>query len=225
MNFSSIKKIYLKFQPKKTERIKLYSYTDKEGNFDYNKYKEIQSNGNKAKIERSWVNKNEIEFLAEIIQKNCTNPEFGICHGTRRGLEQKWFSDYLDCNVLGTEISDTANQFPNTIQWDFHEIKDEWISKFDFVYSNSFDHSYDPQKSITAWMKSLKKNGLCIIEYTDNHAVDKVSELDPFGIEFEFLPFTILQWSKGKFSVREIIDSPFQKVVGGSVRYFIIKNN
>ena len=26
----------------------------------------------------------------------------------------------------------------------FPEVKPEWIGKADFIYSNSFDHSYDP---------------------------------------------------------------------------------
>jgi hypothetical protein len=47
---------------------------------------------------------------------------------------------------MGTEISDTAGQFPYTIQWDFHKTKAEWIDATDFIYSNCFDHSYDPQK-------------------------------------------------------------------------------
>ena len=76
--------------------------------------------------------------------------EFGICHGTRRGKEQEWFRKYLGCGVIGTEISDTVEQFPHTIEWDFHETKAEWINSADFIYSNSLDHSYDPKKCLTA---------------------------------------------------------------------------
>ncbi|MBK6621188.1 MAG: hypothetical protein IPG32_10020 [Saprospirales bacterium] len=51
----------------------------------------------------------------------------------------------MNCEVIGTEISDSASKFSHTIEWDFHEVKPEWIGRADFIYSNSFDHSYDPE--------------------------------------------------------------------------------
>ena len=36
--------------------------------------------------------------------------------------------------MIDTEISETAEQFPNTIQWDFHKVKPEWLSSVDFIY-------------------------------------------------------------------------------------------
>ncbi|MEJ0015745.1 MAG: hypothetical protein WDN25_04115 [Acetobacteraceae bacterium] len=48
--------------------------------------------------------------------------------------------------MLGTEISDTATQSSTTIQWDFHEVKPEWLNSVDFIYSVSWDHRYDPVK-------------------------------------------------------------------------------
>ena len=70
------------------------------------------------------------------------------CHGTRQGFEQKWFSKNLECKVIGTEISDNANDYKNTIEWDFHNVKKEWIGSVDFIYSNALDHSYDPNKCL-----------------------------------------------------------------------------
>ena len=42
----------------------------------------------------------------------------------KNGNEQACFSKYLNCDVIGTEISDTATDFPNTISLDFHDMKD-----------------------------------------------------------------------------------------------------
>ena len=103
----------------KINRFELYEYRKSDGTFDYESYRKTQIAGNKRKIENIWVLEENIEFLSSYIKKNVGDIKFGLCHGTRRGKEQEWFSKYLNCNVIGTEISDTAKYFPNTIQWDF----------------------------------------------------------------------------------------------------------
>jgi len=118
---------------------------DKNQKFDYNKYKKIQIEGNKAKLDEVFEIENNIKMISSYLKNNLSEINFGICHGTRRGKEQEWFRKYLNTNIIGTEISHTATQFPHTIQWDFHEIKDEWVDSVDFIYSNSLDHSYDPE--------------------------------------------------------------------------------
>jgi Methyltransferase domain len=199
----------------------LYRYRKPYGTFDYDKYKEIQIAGNKRKLGDVWVVKENIAFLADYITKHVGSVAFGLCHGTRRGKEQEWFKEYLKCDVIGTDISDTAEQFPNTIQWDFHEIKPEWIDAVDFIYSNSFDHSYDPQKCLKAWMSCIKKGGCCIIEHTSAH--EKATELDPFGADISIMPFLILKWGKGNFCVRELLDAPFKPDCLFYVQYLIIQ--
>ena len=69
---------------------------------------------------------------------------------------------------MGTEISDNANEYDNTIEWDFHNVKKEWIASVDFIYSNALDHSYDPNKCLNAWMSCIREDGLCIIEHTSS---------------------------------------------------------
>jgi hypothetical protein len=46
----------------------------------------------------------------------------------------------------------------------------DWLAKVDFIYSNSFDHSYDPEKCLNTWIDSLRIGGLCILDtVTDMH--------------------------------------------------------
>lgn len=214
-----------KYIPQHKKKVLLYEYKDKYGNFDYTLYKQIQEAGNKRKIASSWVTKEEIVFLSDYIKKKI-NPSTGICHGTRRGLEQMWFSENLsNIPVIGTDISETATDFPNTIQWDFHETNPDWAQKFDFVYSNSFDHSYNPGKALTSWMKTLKPQGICIIEHSQYHEPSAVNQLDPFGADLDIMPFLVLEWSKGAYSVREVITSPHPKGEYGFPKWLIIKNN
>ncbi len=140
--------------------MELYKYKD------LDEYRITQEKGNIKKINCVFVNKEVIKVISEYIKKNIKKPSFGICHGTRRGVEQELLSKYTGAEVIGTEISSTATQFPNTIQWDFHNIKEEWVNNVDFIYSNSIDHSYDPKMALSQWMKCLNDNGLCFIEYT-----------------------------------------------------------
>jgi SAM-dependent methyltransferase len=188
--------------------VALRDYMRDDGSFDYEKYRKKQTAGNKRKIYKVWVKEENIEFLADYIKRTIDSPTFGICHGTRRGKEQKWFSRYLECEVLGTEISDTADQFPNTIQWDFHEVKREWIEKCDFIYSNSLDHAYDPEKALNAWMSCVRPGGLCILEHTSEHEPGAVTDLDPFGAHLALMPYLVTTWGGGRYFVREILRAP-----------------
>jgi hypothetical protein len=143
--------------------MKIYEYKD------YDHYRDSQIEANKKKIKNSYVDKNSIKYLIDYYSNR-----FGrrankiLCHGTRRGLEQEYFKKFLgkDIDILGTEISDNAKDYPNTIQWDFHKSQESWRSYYDIVYSNSFDHSYKPAECLDEWMSCINSEGICIIEYS-----------------------------------------------------------
>ena len=96
--------------------MQLYKYVDGAGRFDYDRYRRVQIEGNRRKINKQWVQEPTIEYLSSYVRAMVGTVSFGICHGTRRGAEQTWFADHLGCTVIGTEISDTASTFPNTLQ-------------------------------------------------------------------------------------------------------------
>src|ERR1044072_1617531 len=110
----------------------LYRYVKNDGTFDYDRYRRVQIAGNHAKIDKVFATESNIRFLSTYIEKIIGQPRFGICHGSRRGKEQEWFRKYLGCEVIGTEISDSATEFPHTIQMDFHETKTQWVGAVDF---------------------------------------------------------------------------------------------
>ncbi len=201
--------------------LQLYQYQRSDGSFDYDRYRRVQIVGNRRKLDHMWVREENIAMLSYYIRKNIPDPRFGICHGTRRGKEQEWFSKYLHCDVLGTDISDTANEFPNTIQWDFHDVKKEWLDNVDFIYSNSFDHTYDPQKCLNAWMSCMNANGLCIIEHSSGH--ERATELDPFGAPVAEMPYFVLKWASGRFCVTEVLSAVSEPPRPKYVEYLIIR--
>lgn len=165
--------------------MQLYRYRNRFGLPSYRKYREAQIAGNSRKLDKQWIDENSIKWLSEIVLQKIGQPEFGLCHGTRRGKEQEWFAKYLGCKVLGTEISASATKFPNTIEWDFHDVKEEWVGRCDFIYSNSWDHGYSPNKMFRAWMSCVRPGGLLILTHTKAHNV--ISETDPLGMTFEEL--------------------------------------
>ena len=192
--------------PGKQGAFQISEYNHADGSFDYEQYKRIQTDGNRKKLHKVWVREENIAYLANYIIGVVGALEFGLCHGTRRGKEQYWFRKYLDCDVVGTEISDTADYFPHTIQWDFHDAKPEWINSVDFIYSNSFDHSFDPQRCLNTWMSCVRESGVCIIEHTSGHEL--ATRLDPFGAALPQLLYLIMTWGEGRYFVRETLDAP-----------------
>jgi hypothetical protein len=202
---------------------RLHQYLNGSGNFDYARYRAVQQAGNQAKLEQTWVLEENVRFLADYILKEQPKPSFALCHGVRRGNDQEWFREYLGCEVIGTEISPSATQFPHTIQWDFHEAKQEWLNAVDFIYSNSFDHSFDPCACLTTWVSTLKVGGICILEHSDKHGPNSVTELDPFGADIIEMPFLIAMWGKGSFFVREILIAPVKPPEVKRLHFLIIE--
>jgi hypothetical protein len=92
----------------------------------------------------------------------------------------------LAVEVIGTDIAPTATEFPNVIQWDFHDVKPEWIRKVDFIYSNSWDHSYDPERLFKTWMDCLSPRGRLFIAWTPAHSAP-ADDADCFSASLEEL--------------------------------------
>lgn len=161
----------------------LYEYPD------YETYRLVQTKGNKAKLTWQSVQESHVILLSRWLDEHYGKVEFGLCHGTRRGAEQQWFSTHLAGHptVIGTEISDTADQFPNTVQWDFHDENPDWAGRADFVYSNSWDHAFAPRRAFQAWFAALKPGGILILDHSKLQGPRTANPLDPFGITFEGL--------------------------------------
>lgn len=153
--------------------MRLYKYSN------YQKYVEVQTLINKKKLTNVWVQESTIKQIYKL-QSNANKI---LCHGTRNGAEQKLFKKYYpNAYVIGTEISDTALQFKDTVQHDFHEQMTDWLENFDIVYSNSWDHSYDPEKSLTCWRNQITSSGRLYLEVGTSPKDNKSRESDPLEI-------------------------------------------
>jgi len=145
----------------------------------YNEYKEAQIATNKRKFshEYTWVSDQELRKIADYLKQNIPAVQFGICHGGRNGREVLQLRKYLAIDVIGTDIASTAEELPHVIVWDFHEVKPEWVDAVDFIYSNSFDHTYDPYYCLKQWMSCIKPGGMCLLHFFAPH-MDKSTKFD-----------------------------------------------
>ena len=158
--------------------MKIYKYES------YEKYVEAQTKANVKKLRNVWVRQATVE---KIVNENLMISSV-LCHGTRNAREQEYFKKLLPfAEIVGTEISHTASQFPMTEQHDFHEPKNKWLNKFDIVYSNSFDHSYDPEKCINTWKDQLSSNGSLYIEWAWDPSDNRSRASDPLELSEEEL--------------------------------------
>ena len=200
------------------ELVKIYKYKN------YDEYKETQISYNKKKIEHVWADEKTLEKISEFLLENVSTGIIkGICHGSRNGFEQDFFNKKKNkFHVIGTDISDTAENYKDSVTHDFHEEKKEWLNNFDFVYSNSLDQSFDPRKALQAWLNQLKKNGFLIIEHTDQHGVIASGKMDPFGVEANFFPYLLSDWFGHSISIK-IIKSLKVNKNNAPVHLFILK--
>ena len=183
--------------------MKKYNYKN------YDEYVDCQRAGFEKKKDRVWCVEENIKAIADFLQDK--KPAFGLCHGTRGGYEQKWFKKYLkSCHVVGTEIGDSIA--PNTIKWDFNKENPDFIGKFDFIYSNSFDHAFDPAETARIWFQQLKPGGFLILEWDKRQEhtgeISKaVNKLDCVSLTFEELKINMLKWSP-VMAIVTVLDMP-----------------
>lgn len=92
--------------------------------------------------------------------------EFGLCHGCRDGQELAMFEGCLGGSWVGTEIVEELCDNLRIFHHDFSDIRNDWIGKFDVIYSNSLDHARDPFRALKAWIACLSEEGSLYVEWT-----------------------------------------------------------
>ena len=199
----------------------------------YEEYKESQIKLNKKKIDLTFADENTLKKVSDIVkesvnnQKNIPNKIFGICHGSRNGFEQNLLKKIIpNSEVIGTDISDTALKFKDTVKWDFHNQKDEWLGKFDFVYSNSLDQSWKPKFALSTWLDQIKDDGILIIEHTIYHSPEHSNAGDPFGVRPVVMPYVLTEWFGHKISISHYLQKKTNVFSSNfKVWLFVIKKN
>jgi hypothetical protein len=171
----------------------------------YEQYRNVQIHHNKRKLQNVWADDTTLARIAADLKANGLGST-GICHGARNGHEVEWFRRTLGGEIIGTDISETASQFPNMQVWDFQDENPDWASKFDFVYTNSLDQAMEPERALSAWVKQLTRNGRIYIEHTMAHSAQGAGEMDPFGAHPMAMPYLFFTWGRGAYRMADILE-------------------
>ena len=78
--------------------------------------------------------------------------------------------------ALGVEIN-PDNRRRDVFNGSFDDLPEKWEDSFDLIYTNSFDQSQDPHRSVKEWLRILKPGGIMVIDF-DGSAPN---EHDPIG--------------------------------------------
>lgn len=171
----------------------------------YEDYRDTQIRHNVRKLDNVWADEATLALMVETLRAELgTGPLTGLCHGARNGFEQGYLNGLGEITAIGTDISPTATDFPDSVQWDFHDRRDEWVGAFDFVYSNSLDQSWNPRAALVSWLNQIKSGGCVVIEHTDAHGPRNASRMDPFGVRPLVMPYVLAEWFGFAISVRVV---------------------
>lgn len=172
----------------------------------YNEYRATQVFHNRRKLDAVWADDATLQALAEHLLRHNPQPRAGICHGARNGYEVEVLARLTGAAMTGTDIAETATQFPNMVVWDFHQDNPEWFGRFDFVYTNSLDQAMRPDQALAAWARQLAPRGRIYIEHTMKHSAAGASEMDPFGAHPMCMPYLFFKWGRGLYRLVDILE-------------------
>lgn len=92
-----------------------------------------------------------------------------LCHGARCGTEVRLFqAAFPNAEVVGTDLEPQGD---GVVQHDFQQVREDWLGKFDIVYSNSLDHASLPEVTLRVWLDQLRPGGLLFVKWTTDHTL------------------------------------------------------
>jgi ubiquinone/menaquinone biosynthesis C-methylase UbiE len=127
---------------------------------DYDRYKDVQVSRSKKKWNSNTFKEN-IGIFNSLMSKSVPliGNRFSVCcMGIRGGNEYIEFKERFEhATVYGVDICDDVIKVgDNCFSYDFSNLPKEWDNKFDVVYSNSIDHSFNAFKTVEEWYRVCK---------------------------------------------------------------------
>ncbi len=187
----------------------------------YGQYRDTQIRHNKRKLKNIWADEATLAAIVDDLRAHGLG-ETGICHGARNGFEVTWLREHLGGEVIGTDISETATQFPHMHIWDFHDDNPDWEERFEFVYTNSLDQAMEPSRALNAWAKQIVPRGRIYIEHTMAHSASGAGEMDPFGAHPMAMPYLFFVWGRGSYRLSDILEIEAKKNNGLQAWIFVL---
>jgi hypothetical protein len=161
---------------------------DKKKEVDYKTYLEIQ----RKRTLKKWgwdelakeVFKAGFKITWDGVKDIIGKPKEIGCMGIRNGAEYFEFQEYLPYAVVyGIDILDKVKDVGgNCFCYDFNRLPKDWKNKFDLLFSNSLDHSYEVYETLKEWSRVTKKDGYLLLQLTPN---SMPSSPDRYGFDME----------------------------------------
>lgn len=146
------------------------NYKNYDDYLSHQKEKTLNTNRRKKWLGVEWQPKIDM-FLEHFYRNKDYIKGYALCVCARTGQEVEALIQ-MDCDAIGIDI---VPYKPLVIYGDAHEIpfKDE---TFDFVFSNSFDHSIYPELFLSEMQRVLKKDGYGMLHLQLTKEVDIYAE-------------------------------------------------
>lgn len=155
---------------------------------DYKKYVSIQKMRALKKWSPRLIAKHifgvEFKSMWDRVKEMIVEPKIVGCMGIRSGAEYFEFPKYLpNAEIFGVDIAEKVVEVgKNCYCYDFNHLPKEWEGKFDLIYSNSLDHSFDIKETIQEWRRVVKKSGYILISFS---SCEKVTNSDRYAFSKE----------------------------------------
>lgn len=181
---------------------------------DYKEYLKQQV----VRAESKWGRKPEfndpfIKSLKNTFNKvNVGQPKSICCMGVRDGTELFVLKElFPKAEVIGVDITEniktikTENKVKVYLQ-DFNNLPNGWTDKFDLVFSNSLDHSFNPSNTIKEWHRATSKYILLELSTHSETNIEHVFRWAELPILFPPEMFTRMQtWETPKRKIITVL--------------------
>lgn len=141
---------------------------------DYQQYLKDQITRAESKWGRKWeydeIFKQALRLTIDSVKKEIGEPKDICCMGCRQGTEVFEFKErFPKAKVYGVDITDNIDSIRTHLdvhieKQDFNKLPDNWENKFDLIFSNSLDHSYEPRRTINEWARVTRSGGHMLLE-------------------------------------------------------------
>jgi SAM-dependent methyltransferase len=145
----------------------------------YDEYKKIQIERSQAKWTSSSFNESifmkvMLTALPLMVKQGTIKllrPDDVLCLGIRNGNEyfafgrlRKIVAQLMNTKVWGVDINPrVVHVGPDCYEADFNHLPLDWQGKFDLLYSNSLDHSFDLKETLSEWWRVARKDSYLVL--------------------------------------------------------------
>lgn len=177
------------------------------------RYVKVQKAASQAKYNLSWAKKENCAKIVHILEASGERVRSMICHGVRNGSELGFFREAGVPELMGTDlyVPTGSEAHIDVVEHDFSKPEPKWVEMFQYVYSNSLDHSLDPISTLLVWSEQIEASGSILLELDVTHGVGGTSDLDVTGIPLDVLPFWLSRETNNKLFVKAIYDLPRER--------------